>query len=94
MSSLTFFVANDLTVIERLARFLLKEDLMQETIHRFLTEKEVASELRVSVRTVLRRIEDGTLRAIRVGKFWRIERPDLEAYLQLGDEWPDRNKVK
>jgi excisionase family DNA binding protein len=49
-----------------------------------LTVKEVAEILRVSQPTILRLIEDGELRAIRVRNQWRIRRSDLDAYLQRG----------
>ena len=49
-----------------------------------LTVKEVAEILRVSQPTVLRMIDDGELRAIRVRNQWRIRRSDLEAFLQRG----------
>jgi len=49
-----------------------------------LTVKEVAELLRVSQPTVLRMIEDGDLRAIRVRTQWRIRRADLDEYLQRG----------
>lgn len=47
-----------------------------------LTVKEVAEILRVSQPTVLRMIDDGELRAIRVRNQWRIRRSDLDDYLQ------------
>lgn len=49
-----------------------------------LTVKEVAELLRVSQPTVLRMIDDGDLRAIRVRTQWRIRRSDLDEYLQRG----------
>jgi excisionase family DNA binding protein len=49
-----------------------------------LTVKEVAEILRVSQPTVLRMIDDGELRAIRVRNQWRIRRSDLDEYLQRG----------
>ena len=49
-----------------------------------LTVKEVAEILRISQPTVLRIIDDGELRAIRVRNQWRIRRSDLDDYLQGG----------
>jgi len=49
-----------------------------------LTVKEVAEILRVSQPTILRMIDDGELRAIRVRNQWRIRRSDLDEYLQRG----------
>ncbi len=42
---------------------------------------EVADLLRVSSMTVYRLIEAGELRALRVGKSFRIESDDLESFL-------------
>jgi excisionase family DNA binding protein len=46
-----------------------------------LTVAEVADLLRVSSMTVYRLIEAGEMRALRVGKSFRIEEDDLEAFL-------------
>ena len=48
---------------------------------RFLTVAEVADLLRVSAMTVYRLIEAGELRALRVGKAFRINEDDLDAFL-------------
>jgi len=48
---------------------------------RFLTVAEVADLLRVSAMTVYRLIEAGELRALRVGKSFRINTDDLDAFL-------------
>ncbi len=46
-----------------------------------LTVREVAAAMRVSSMTVYRLINGGDLRAIRVGKHFRIRQNDLDAYL-------------
>jgi excisionase family DNA binding protein len=46
-----------------------------------LTVREVADAMRVSTMTVYRLIKAGELRAIRVGKHFRIKNGDLVAYL-------------
>ena len=48
---------------------------------RFLTPQEVADLLRVSSMTVYRLIKAGELRAVRVGKAYRILEDDVDAYL-------------
>jgi excisionase family DNA binding protein len=48
---------------------------------RFLTPREVADLLRVSSMTVYRLIKSGELRAVRVGKAYRILEEDVGAYL-------------
>jgi len=47
----------------------------------YQTVKEVAELLKVSEATVRRWIRDGELRAIEIGKGWRIADSDLEAFL-------------
>jgi excisionase family DNA binding protein len=49
---------------------------------RFLTPAEVAEQLRVSSMTVYRLIKSGELRAVRIGKSYRISEDDVDAYLQ------------
>ena len=48
---------------------------------RFLTPREVADLLRVSNMTVYRLIKSGELRAVRVGKAYRLLEDDVDAYL-------------
>jgi len=48
----------------------------------FLTVKEVADLLKVGETTVRHWIKDGELRAIDVGREWRIAPGDLENFLQ------------
>ncbi len=48
---------------------------------RLLTVAEVADTLRVSSMTVYRMIKAGELRAIRVGKHYRVRESDVNRYL-------------
>lgn len=48
----------------------------------YQTVKEIADLLKVSEVTVRRWIKDGELRAIEVGKGWRISSQDLDAFLE------------
>jgi excisionase family DNA binding protein len=47
----------------------------------FLTPREVAEALRVSDMTVYRLIKSGELRALRIGKSYRVSEEDFDAYL-------------
>jgi excisionase family DNA binding protein len=47
----------------------------------YQTVREVAERLKVSEATVRHWVRDGDLRAIDVGKSWRIADSDLEAFL-------------
>jgi len=51
---------------------------------RFLTVAEVADALRVSTMTVYRLIKSGDLRAVRVGKSYRLTDEDVDQYLAAG----------
>ena len=53
----------------------------------FLTVKEVAERLRVSIVTVRGMVKDGTLEGIRVGKkMFRIKSKELERYIDITSE--------
>ncbi len=47
----------------------------------YLSPKEAATLVGVSVQTIRRRIADGTLPARKFGQLWKIRRTDLEAAL-------------
>jgi excisionase family DNA binding protein len=51
-------------------------------ISRLLTVAEVATVIRVSRMTVYRLIRRGQLKAIRVGRNYRVREDDLELYLE------------
>jgi excisionase family DNA binding protein len=48
----------------------------------YQTVKEIADRLKVAEATVRHWIHDGALRAIDIGKGWRIADPDLDAFLR------------
>ena len=50
----------------------------------FLTVAEVAAMLRVSNMTVYRLINSGAVKAIRIGKSYRIEEAEVDRYLNEG----------
>lgn len=53
----------------------------------FLTVKEVATRLRVSIVTVRKMVKDGALEGIRVGKkMFRIKSKELERYINVQTE--------
>ena len=47
-----------------------------------LEAKEVASLLKVSVRSITRLAEKGELVGFKVGDLWRFQRSDIEAYIE------------
>lgn len=48
---------------------------------RFVTPNEVADMLRVSSMTVYRLIKSGEMRAIKVGRSYRLRQEDVDAYV-------------
>jgi excisionase family DNA binding protein len=58
---------------------------------KLLTIKEVANYLRVSERSVLRYIEAGRLKAIKVG-YWRVREKDLENFFAENSNELNRKK--
>jgi excisionase family DNA binding protein len=50
--------------------------------HDLLTPTEVLEYLRVNVRTVYRLMQTGDLPAVRVGRQWRVQRLELDAWLR------------
>ncbi len=51
---------------------------------RLYTIDEVAKTLKVTQRTIYNYIKSGTLKAIKIGKHWRIRHEDLELFLRVG----------
>lgn len=52
---------------------------MTESIRKYYRPDEVAAILRISLATVYRRIQDGTLPAVQIGALYRIPREAVEA---------------
>lgn len=62
----------------------------QMLIRQFLTVKDVAELLKVGEVAVRNWIKDGDLRAVNVGREWRIAPKDLEEFLQRHANRPPR----
>lgn len=60
---------------------------------RYQTVQELAERLEVAEATVRRWIKSGELRAIDIGKGWRIAESDLERFLEARETAP-RDPVK
>ena len=45
---------------------------------------EIADILKVTQRTIYNYIKSGSLKAIKIGKYWRIKHTDLEQFLATG----------
>ncbi|MGH2698580.1 MAG: helix-turn-helix domain-containing protein [Actinomycetota bacterium] len=58
------------------------EPKSSSSMGQFLTVAEVAKQLRVSNMTVYRLIKAGEMRAVRVGRGYRLQEDDVRSYLQ------------
>lgn len=56
---------------------------MTENLKRYYRPDEVAALLRVSLKTVYNRIQDGTLPAIQIGAVYRIPREVIDKVTQI-----------
>lgn len=65
-----------------------REDAMPQD--RYQTVREVSDRLEVAEATVRLWIKSGSLRAIDIGKGWRIADADLEAFLRARETAPRR----
>mgnify|MGYP001583974783 CR=1 FL=1 len=55
-------------------------DMLQE-VAQSLDLEEVAEHLGVSYQTIFRRVQDGSIKAWRMGRKWMVRPEDLRAYL-------------
>jgi excisionase family DNA binding protein len=76
----------DIVNIEQMCYNKNPEDSMNQEA--MLTITEVARYLQVVPLTVYRAIDRGDLRAVKVGRVWRIRREDLQAYLDRSSSHP------
>jgi excisionase family DNA binding protein len=59
---------------------------MSDGLPQYLTANEVAERLKVHPKTVLGWIRSGELKAVRVGKSWRLLEPDVLAFIEASTE--------
>ncbi|SEB98096.1 DNA binding domain-containing protein, excisionase family [Terriglobus roseus] len=64
---------------------LVSERMRSRLAGEVLTPKEVASELKLNERTVVRHLTEGKLPGVKVGSVWRIPRARLELFLWTGE---------
>ena len=53
---------------------------------RYLTADQIATELGVDVQTVQRLFRDGDLPGRKIGRGWRANRTDLDAWIRAGNQ--------
>ena len=54
---------------------------MSRELPKVYTAEEVAETLQVTLRTVYNYIRDGRLKAVKLGKYWRVTEKQLEDFL-------------
>ena len=54
-------------------------------MEKYYTPKEIAANLKVSRKTIYNWIQEGRLKAVKIGHFWRISESELNRLLK-GDE--------
>lgn len=57
---------------------------MHDNTLQLYTVEEIANILKVTQRTIYNFIKCGDLKAIKVGKYWRVKHDDLEQFLANG----------
>lgn len=55
-------------------------------MEKFYTPEEIASTLKVTRKTVYNWIQEGRLKAVRAGHFWRIAESELNRFLKPENE--------
>lgn len=58
------------------------------------TLQEVADILQITRRTVYTYLKDGKLKAVKIGKFWRVSEENLEEFIKTGTTVSDANRRK
>jgi excisionase family DNA binding protein len=48
------------------------------------TVDEIAAILKVTARTLYNYIKSGNLKAVKIGKYWRVKHADLQAFIDKG----------
>lgn len=56
------------------------------------TLEEIAELLHITRRTLYSYVKEGKLKAVKVGKYWRVTEKNLEEFLSTGTEVSDANR--
>ncbi len=56
----------------------------------YLTPEETAELLGISIRTVKRHLQSGAIPGVKVGRFWRVARAELDRALLAARQRPKR----
>jgi excisionase family DNA binding protein len=61
-----------------------KNEVKEMPDFKLYTIDEIAEILKVTQRTIYNYIKSGSLKAIKIGKYWRVKQSDLEQFLEFG----------
>ncbi len=61
---------------------------------RVYTLDEVADIMKVTKRTLYNYIKAGTLKAVKIGKYWRVSEESLQAFISTGTTVAEANRRK
>jgi len=58
--------------------------------------EEITGLLKVTQRTLYNYIKSGSLKAVKIGKYWRIKHKDLQEFINngTGDQYPQQKQVR
>lgn len=56
---------------------------MEDTL-KIYTQEEVQTLLKVTQRTIYNYIKEGKLKAVKIGKYWRVKHTDLQDFIDRG----------
>ena len=51
---------------------------------KLLTLEEVAEIIGIQRRTIYNYIKEGKLKAVRIGKYWRVKQEDIKDFIEVG----------
>lgn len=64
---------------------------MSRELPKVYTAEEIAETLQVTLRTVYNYIKDGRLKAVKLGKYWRVTEQQLNDFLTKSTTEEERN---
>ena len=75
----------DILIYTTLSSLLEKEVCLMEDF-KLYTVEEIAEILKVTERTLYNYIKSGVLKAVKIGKYWRIKHTDLQIFIDKGTQ--------
>jgi excisionase family DNA binding protein len=74
-----------LTLLSRLQTYpAIRRDIYHMDDFKLYTVEEITEILKVTQRTLYNYIKSGSLKAVKIGKYWRVKHTDLQDFLEKG----------